>query len=62
MMVGGKGLDALDRFLLGSVSTWVVRHADCAVLIVRCQSKCSAQFPFIRDTERCGSEEQSCRQ
>jgi len=33
--VGSRGLDALDRFLLGSVSTQVVLHAPCAVLIVK---------------------------
>ena len=35
LVVGSKGLDALDRFLLGSVSTRVVQHANCSVLIVR---------------------------
>jgi nucleotide-binding universal stress UspA family protein len=33
--VGSRGLDALDRFLLGSVSTQVVLHAPCSVLIVK---------------------------
>jgi nucleotide-binding universal stress UspA family protein len=33
--VGSRGLDALDRFLLGSVSTQVLLHASCSVLIVR---------------------------
>lgn len=33
--VGSRGRDALDRFLLGSVSTQVVHHAPCAVLIVK---------------------------
>jgi nucleotide-binding universal stress UspA family protein len=35
IVVGAKGLAGLDRFLLGSVSTRVVQHADCAVLVVR---------------------------
>ena len=35
IVMGAKGLAALDRFLLGSVSTRVVQHADCAVLVVR---------------------------
>jgi nucleotide-binding universal stress UspA family protein len=33
--VGSRGLDALDRFLVGSVSTHVVHHAACSVLVVR---------------------------
>lgn len=33
--IGSRGLDALDRFLLGSVSTQVVLHAPCSVLIVK---------------------------
>ena len=33
--VGSRGFDALDRFLLGSVSTQVVLHAPCSVLIVK---------------------------
>ncbi|MEO5865342.1 MAG: universal stress protein [Nitrospiraceae bacterium] len=35
IVMGAQGLGALDRFLLGSVSTRVVQHADCAVLVVR---------------------------
>lgn len=35
IIVGSRGLDALDRFLLGSVSTQVVLHAPCSVLIVK---------------------------
>ena len=35
IVMGAKGLGAIDRFLLGSVSTRVVQHANCAVLIVR---------------------------
>ena len=33
--VGSRGLDAMDRFLLGSVSTQVVLHAPCSVLVVK---------------------------
>ena len=33
--IGSRGLDALDRFLLGSVSTQVTLHAPCSVLIVK---------------------------
>jgi nucleotide-binding universal stress UspA family protein len=35
IVMGGKGLAAIDRFLLGSVSTRVVQHANCGVLVVR---------------------------
>ena len=35
IVMGAKGLAAIDRFLLGSVSTRVVQHAHCPVLVVR---------------------------
>jgi nucleotide-binding universal stress UspA family protein len=35
IVVGSHGLTGLDRFLLGSVSENVLRHAHCSVLIVR---------------------------
>jgi nucleotide-binding universal stress UspA family protein len=35
IVMGAKGLGAVDRFLLGSVSMRVVQHANCSVLIVR---------------------------
>ena len=35
IVMGAKGLAAIDRFLLGSVSTRVVQHANCSVLVVR---------------------------
>jgi len=35
IVMGAKGLGAVDRFLLGSVSARVVQHANCAVLVVR---------------------------
>ena len=35
IVMGAKGLGAVARFLIGSVSTRVVQHADCAVLVVR---------------------------
>jgi len=37
IVMGAQGLGAIDRFLLGSVSTRVVQHATCAVLVVRSQ-------------------------
>jgi nucleotide-binding universal stress UspA family protein len=33
--VGSRGLDALDRFMLGSISTHVIHHVSCSVLVVR---------------------------
>jgi len=35
LVVGSKGLDALDRFMLGSVSTNLIHHATCPVLVVK---------------------------
>jgi nucleotide-binding universal stress UspA family protein len=35
IVIGAKGLGAIARFLLGSVSTRVVQHANCSVLVVR---------------------------
>jgi nucleotide-binding universal stress UspA family protein len=35
LAVGSRGLDALDRFMLGSVSTHVIHHSTCSVLVVR---------------------------
>ena len=35
LAVGSRGLDALDRFMLGSVSTHALHHASCSVLVVK---------------------------
>jgi nucleotide-binding universal stress UspA family protein len=35
VVVGSRGLDALDRLMLGSVSNQVTLHAPCSVLIVK---------------------------
>jgi len=35
LAVGSRGLDALDRFMLGSVSTHAIHHAACSVLVVK---------------------------
>jgi nucleotide-binding universal stress UspA family protein len=43
VVVGAQGLSALDRFLIGSVSERLLRHAPCSVLCVR--------------SEKCGNEE-----
>jgi nucleotide-binding universal stress UspA family protein len=35
VVVGSRGLDRAGRFLLGSISDYVLRHAACPVLVVR---------------------------
>src|SRR5690625_2222075 len=35
IVVGATGLNAVERFLIGSVSESIVRHSKCDVLIVR---------------------------
>lgn len=35
IVVGAKGLGAIARFFLGSVSTKILRHSTCSVLVVR---------------------------
>ena len=35
VIVGSRGRNRIERFVLGSVSDHVVRHAECPVLIVR---------------------------
>ena len=35
LVVGSQGLGALDRFMLGSVSTKLIQHATCPVLVVK---------------------------
>ena len=37
-MVGSRGLDALDRLMLGSVSTKLIQQATCPVLVVKGES------------------------
>lgn len=38
LVVGSKGLDAFDRFTLGSVSTKLVQYATCPVLVVKAEA------------------------
>jgi nucleotide-binding universal stress UspA family protein len=35
LSIGSRGLDALDRFMLGSISNNAIHHASCSVLIVK---------------------------
>jgi nucleotide-binding universal stress UspA family protein len=39
IMVGSHGIRGMQRFLLGSVSEFVVRHAPCSVEVVRTPAK-----------------------
>jgi nucleotide-binding universal stress UspA family protein len=38
LVVGSQGLDAFDRFMLGSVSTNLIHHATCPVLVVKSEA------------------------
>jgi nucleotide-binding universal stress UspA family protein len=38
LVVGSRGLDALDRFMLGSVSTILIQDAPCPVLVVKSEA------------------------
>ncbi|MBM4138991.1 MAG: universal stress protein [Nitrospira sp.] len=35
LSIGSRGLDALDRFMLGSMSNYAMHHAPCSVLVVK---------------------------
>ena len=35
IVMGSRGKSAIDRFLVGSVTTKVVAHAPCSVLVIR---------------------------
>ena len=35
IIIGTKGLTGVERFLMGGVASWVIRHAHCPVLAVR---------------------------
>ena len=52
IVVGGHGWKGLDRFLMGSVSGSVVRHAPCSTLVVRPTSR---QKP-VRDIQGLSTE------
>lgn len=35
LSIGCRGLDALDRFMLGSISNHAIHHAPCSILVVK---------------------------
>ncbi|HQY58442.1 MAG: universal stress protein [Nitrospira sp.] len=47
--IGSRGLDALDRFMLGSVSTQVTLHAPCSVLVVKEEPRPLSRILFAAD-------------
>lgn len=47
--IGSRGLDALDRFMLGSISTQVTLHAPCSVLIVKEEPRPLRRILFAAD-------------
>lgn len=49
IVVGNRGLDALDRFMLGSVSTAITIHARCSVLIVKEPPRTIRRILFATD-------------
>ncbi len=49
IVVGSRGLDALDRFMLGSVSTHLTTHAPCSVLVVKEQPRPLNRIVFATD-------------
>ena len=49
VVVGSRGLDALDRFMLGSVSTHVTTHAPCSVLVVKEDARMLNRVVFATD-------------
>jgi nucleotide-binding universal stress UspA family protein len=49
LVVGSQGLDALDRFMLGSVSTNLIHHAACPVLVVKNEAAPLQRITFATD-------------
>ena len=49
LVVGSKGLDALDRFTLGSVSTKLIQYATCPVLVVKSEAVPLRQITLATD-------------
>ena len=49
LVVGSQGLDALDRFMLGSVSTNLIHHATCPVLVIKGEAAPLRQITLATD-------------
>lgn len=49
VVIGSRGLDALDRLMLGSISTQVTLHAPCSVLIVKEEPRPLSRILFAAD-------------
>ncbi len=49
VVVGSRGLDALDRFMLGSISSHVTIHAPCSVLVVKEDARALNHVVFATD-------------
>lgn len=49
IIVGSQGLDALDRLMLGSISTNVLHHASCPVLIAKTPVKSVRRIVLAAD-------------
>ncbi len=49
LVVGSQGLDALDRFMLGSVSTKLIQYATCPVLVVKSEAVPLRQITLATD-------------
>ncbi len=49
LVVGSQGLGALDRFMLGSVSTDLIQHATCPVLVVKGEAAPLRRITFATD-------------
>jgi len=49
IIVGSQGLDALDRLMLGSISTNVLHHASCPVLIAKTHVKSVRRIVLAAD-------------
>ena len=47
--IGSRGLDALDRLMLGSISTQVTLHAPCSVLVVKEEPRPVSRILFAAD-------------
>ena len=35
VVIGSTGLDAIDRFIIGSTTQYIVNHASCNVMIIK---------------------------